>query len=304
MDDTRTEYRAGVVFALAAFLSWGFVPIYFKQLTQVPAVEVLAHRIVWSVLFLGLYIAVRGSFAATRETLRNRRLVRGLVLSGALVAFNWLIFVWAVAHDRILETSLGYFITPIVNVVLGMVFLGERLRPLQWTAVGLAALGTVYLTMDYGELPWVALVLAFSFGFYGLMRKQLPVKPVQGLFVETLLMLPAALGYLLWLATVGRGSFLHGSTSTDALLVGTGLVTALPLLWFINAARRMPLSTLGFFQYLAPSMSFLLAVFVYGEPFTPAHAVAFVSIWLGLALFSTDAILWQRRAVGAATPHG
>ena len=295
MTDARAEYRAGVAFALAAFLSWGFVPVYFKQLTQVPALEVLAHRIVWSVLLLGLYIATRDSFAATRDIFRNRRLVGGLVLSGALVAFNWLIFVWAVDHDRILETSLGYFINPLVNVVLGMVFLGERLRTLQWMAVGLAVLGTVYLTWDYGELPRVALLLAFSFGFYGLMRKQLPVRPVQGLFVETLLMLPAAVGYLLWLATVGRSSFLHGGNATDWWLVGTGVVTALPLLWFINAARRMPLSTVGFFQYLAPSLSLLLAVFVYGEPFTRSHGVAFVSIWLGLVLFSTDAVLWQRR---------
>ena len=299
MTDARAEYRAGVAFALAAFLSWGFVPVYFKQLTQVPALEVLAHRIVWSVLLLGLYIATRDSFAATRDIFRNRRLVGGLVLSGALVAFNWLIFVWAVDHDRILETSLGYFINPLVNVVLGMVFLGERLRTLQWMAVGLAVLGTVYLTWDYGELPRVALLLAFSFGFYGLIRKQLPVRPVQGLFVETLLMLPAAVGYLLWLATVGRSSFLHGGNATDWWLVGTGVVTALPLLWFINAARRMPLSTVGFFQYLAPSLSLLLAVFVYQEPFTRAHGVAFVSIWLGLVLFSTDAVLWQRR-----TAHG
>ena len=296
MTDARAEYRAGVAFALAAFLSWGFVPVYFKQLTQVPALEVLAHRIVWSVLLLGLYIATRDSFAATRDIFRNRRLVGGLVLSGALVAFNWLIFVWAVDHDRILETSLGYFINPLVNVVLGMVFLGERLRTLQWMAVGLAVLGTVYLTWDYGELPRVALLLAFSFGFYGLIRKQLPVRPVQGLFVETLLMLPAAVGYLLWLATVGRSSFLYGGNATDWWLVGTGVVTALPLLWFINAARRMPLSTVGFFQYLAPSLSLLLAVFVYEEPFTRAHGVAFVSIWLGLVLFSTDAVLWQRRA--------
>lgn len=296
MSDARAEQRAGVIFALAAFLSWGFVPVYFKQLAQVPALEVLAHRIVWSVLLLGLYIALRHTFATTRDVFRNGCLVGGLALSGALVAFNWLIFVWAVAHDRILETSLGYFINPLVNVVLGMVFLGERLRPLQWMAVGLAVLGTGYLTVDYGELPWVALLLAFSFGFYGLMRKQLPVRPVQGLFVETLLMLPLALGYLLWLTAVGLGTFRHGGGATDWWLVGTGLVTALPLLWFINAARRMPLSTVGFFQYLAPSITFLLAVFVYHEPFTRAHAVAFVSIWLGLVLFSTDAVLWQRRA--------
>ncbi len=295
MNDARATWRAGVLFALAAFLSWGFVPIYFKQLVQVPAPEVLAHRIVWSVLFLGVYIALRKSFADTRDTLRNRRLVAALMLSGALVAFNWLIFVWAVAHDRILETSLGYFITPLLNVVLGLCFLGERLRTLQWMAVGLAVFGTGYLTVAYGELPWVALLLGFSFGFYGLIRKQLPVKPVQGLFVETLLMLPVALGYLLWLASSNLGVFVHTDRATDWWLVGTGLVTALPLLWFINAARRMPLSTLGFFQYLAPSMSFMLAVFVYHEPFTHAQAVAFASIWLGLVLFSTDAVLWQRR---------
>lgn len=295
MTESRAEYRAGVFFALAAFLSWGFVPVYFKQLATVPAPEVLAHRIVWSVLCLGLYIALRGSFADTRDTLRNRRLLAGLVLSGALVAFNWLIFVWAVANDHILETSLGYFITPLVNVVLGMCFLGERLRKLQWMAVGLAVLGTVYLTVDHGKLPWVALLLGFSFAFYGLIRKQLPVKPVQGLFVETLLMLPLALGYLLWLTATGLGAFPHDGARIDALLLGTGLVTALPLLWFINAARRMPLSTVGFFQYLAPSMSFVLAVFVYEEPFNRAHAVAFACIWLGLVLFSIDAVLWQRR---------
>lgn len=295
MTDGKSEYRAGVAFALAAFLSWGFVPAYFKQLSDVPAVEVLAHRIVWSVLFLAAYIALRDSFAATRETLRDRRLLGGLALSGMLVAVNWLIFVWAVANDHILATSLGYFINPLMNVVLGMCFLGERLRPLQWAAVGLAAAGTLYLALDFGRAPWVALMLAISFGLYGLIRKRLPVKPVQGLFVETLLMLPVALAYLVWL---GPGTFSAFGAATDWWLLGTGLVTAVPLLWFVNAAKRMPYSTLGFFQYLAPSMSFLLAVFVYGEAFTQAYAVAFGSIWLGLLLFSADAVSWHRR-VGA-----
>jgi len=292
MTDNKAEFRTGVAFALAAFLSWGFVPVYFKQLSDVPAVEVLAHRIVWSVLFLGGYIAVRDSFRLTFDIFRDWRLVGWLVLSGALVAFNWLIFVWAVAHDHIIETSLGYFINPLVNVLLGMVFLDERLRPLQWAAVTLAFMGTLYLALDYGKLPWVALLIAFSFAFYGLIRKRLPVKPVQGLLVETLLMLPAALVYLIWL---GPGTFEAFGGVTDGWLVGTGLVTALPLLWFINAAKRMPYSTLGFFQYLTPSVSLLLAVFVYDEAFTLAYAVAFGSIWLGLLLFSADAVSWHRR---------
>ncbi len=287
--------RSGVIAAVAAFTFWGLVPIYYKALQSVGTLEVLAQRVIWSVPLLLLFLAIRDG----RELWKNLRLplvsVAWLVLSGLLVSTNWLIFVWAVAHDNVLDTSLGYFGTPLINVMLGYIFLRERLTVLQTAAVVVAAAGTIYLAWYMGRPPWIAISLATTFGFYGLVRKRLSVGPMTGLLWETTLMFLPALAYILWLMSQNNLQFLHMSVSIDLLLIGAGLATVLPLIWFNMAAQKMPLSVLAFFQYLAPSISFLLAVYLYGEPFTPGHAVAFACIWLAVALVSFESLRLARR---------
>jgi chloramphenicol-sensitive protein RarD len=280
--------RGGVIAALAAFTFWGLVPIYYKGLETVGAWEVLAHRVIWSVPLLILFLAIRDG----RDFWKKLRLpltsIAWLVLSGMVVSINWVVFVWAVAHDHILDTSLGYFITPLINVLLGYVILKERLSILQVVAVLVAAAGTIYLAWYLGRPPWIALTVAVSFGVYGLLRKRLSVGPMLGLLWETSLMFLPALAYLLWLTSQSRLQFLHMSLGIDLLLVGSSLATVLPLIWFNMAAQKMPLTILGFFQYLGPSISFLVAVFLYGEHFSNGHAVAFICIWFALALVSVE----------------
>jgi chloramphenicol-sensitive protein RarD len=280
--------RAGVIAALCAFGFWGLVPIYYKGLQTVSAWEVLAHRVIWSVPLLVIFLAIRDG-RQFRYKLRLPAIsIAWLVLSGLTVSINWLVFVWAVANDHILDTSLGYFATPLISVLLGYLFLKERLSQLQVVAVIVAASGTLYRAWYLGRPPWIAMTLAVSFGLYGLLRKRLSVGPMLGLLWETALMFPLALVYLLWLNSHSGMQFLHASTRIDLLLIGSALITVLPLIWFNMAAQKLPLSILGFFQYLAPSMSFLIAVFLYGEQFTSGHAVAFICIWLGLALVSVE----------------
>ncbi|MBT8069829.1 MAG: EamA family transporter RarD [Gammaproteobacteria bacterium] len=280
--------RGGVTAALAAFVFWGLVPIYYKGLQDVGAWEVLAHRVIWSVPLLLFFLAVRDGRKIWKKLQLAPRNVAWLVLSGMVVSLNWLVFVWAVANDHVLDTSLGYFGTPLVNVVLGYIFLKERLNTIQVAAVAVAALGTVYLGWYLGGPPWIAMTLAISFGVYGLLRKRLPVGPMLGLLWEIALMLVPAALYLLWLSSRSNLQFLHMSTGIDLLLIGSSVVTVLPLIWFNMAAQKLPLSILGFFQYLAPSMSFLIAVFLFDEPFTPGHAVAFACIWLALVMVSIE----------------
>jgi chloramphenicol-sensitive protein RarD len=283
-----TSTRAGLVYGLAAYGFWGLVPIYFKAVASVPALEVLAHRVVWSVVVLGVVLTTRGRWREVRDAIADRRTLGVLLLTAILVGTNWYIFIWAVAAGKVLQASLGYFINPLVNVFLGVVFLRERLSRGGVMAVSLAAIAVTWLTVQAGTLPWVSLVLAFSFGLYGLLRKTAPVKPVPGLMVETALMVPVA---LLLLAAVRSGGGLYfgtGSPVLDLLLVAAGLVTALPLLWFTAAARLLPLSTMGFLQYLAPTGQFLLAVVAYGEPLTVERLIAFVLIWIALGVFSVD----------------
>jgi chloramphenicol-sensitive protein RarD len=280
--------RGGVTAALAAFVFWGLVPIYYKGLQDVGAWEVLAHRVIWSVPLLLFFLAVRDGRKIWKKLRLAPRNIAWLVLSGMVVSLNWLVFVWAVANDHVLDTSLGYFGTPLVNVVLGYIFLKERLNTIQVAAVAVAALGTVYLGWYLGGPPWIAMTLAISFGVYGLLRKRLPVGPMLGLLWEIALMLVPAALYLLWLSSRSNLQFLHMSTGIDLLLIGSSVVTVLPLIWFNMAAQKLPLSILGFFQYLAPSMSFLIAVFLFGEAFTPGHAVAFACIWLALVMVSIE----------------
>lgn len=281
--------------ATAAFIFWGLAPIYFKWLATVSALEIIAYRIVWAVPVLVVFLLLRDGLKFWRRMLLPRKTLLTLLLSGLLVGFNWLLFVWAVTHERILATSLGYFITPLVNVVLGYLFLHERLSRIQSLAVAIAAGGTVYLTWYLGVAPWIALLLGVSFGFYGLVRKKLGVGPMIGLLWETLLLLTPALVYLAWIMGEGTAQFMHSNTQIDLLLLLAGLVTVLPLIGFNIAAQKLSLSTLGFFQYLAPSISFGLAVFIYNEPFTRGHAVVFSCIWLALLLVSIESMVRSRR---------
>ena len=289
-----TERRAGAVFALSAFTFWGLTPIYYKLLPHVPPVEVLAHRVLWSVVFGAAFVSLTRGWPAVKSALGNARTLRSLALTASLVSANWLIYIWAVVNDQVMATSLGYYINPLVNVLLGMLFLGERLGRGRTLAVALAAVGTASLAMELGGLPWVSLSLAFTFGFYGLIRKRLGLPAMPALFVETLLVAPLALLALAWFGLQGQASF-GADLRTSLVLVLAGPVTLLPLLWFAEAARRLPLITVGFFQYLAPTLTFLLAVLVYGEAFTAAWAVTFMLIWSGLAVFTIDSLRTRQR---------
>ncbi len=300
----RARTTAGVVYALAAFLFWGGIPVYFKAVGHVPAAEVLAHRVVWSVVLLAGLVTLTRHWPVIRTALRDRRTRLLLVLSTLIVSVNWLVFIWAIAAGRVLETSLGYYINPLVNVVLGVVVLRERIGPWRGFAVGLAALGVLNLAVRAEGLPWVSLTLALTFGLYGLIRKTVRIEAVDGLFVETALLLPLALAYLSWLAFAGSGAFGAVGAETDLLLFLAGAVTALPLIWFTAAARRLDYSTVGFFQYIAPSCQFLLAVFVYGESFTGAHLATFLCIWSALAIVTARSALEARRHRAAARTAG
>jgi len=284
----------GVLYALLAYGSWGLLPVYWKQLTRVPVLEILAHRIVWSVVFTALLLTASRGWGEVRATLSSRRNLVTLLATSLLIGTNWFLFIWAVTHGEVLASSLGYFLNPIVNVALAVVFLRERLRPWQLSSIALAGLGIVPMAASAGGLPWISLVLAVTFGLYGLLRKVAPMAPLVSLSIETALLCPVAACYLAWLEARGRSGFAIRDPETAWLLILAGVVTALPLLWFASAAKRLRLSTLGLFQYLAPSGHFLLAVLAYGEPFTPAHGLAFGCIWIALAVYSTDALRAQR----------
>jgi chloramphenicol-sensitive protein RarD len=290
---------AGVACAVGAFLIWGLSPIYFKSLRTVPAFEILMHRMVWSFLFLFPFVVLTNRRSEFKTAATSRRCLLILLVTTVLVASNWFVFIWAINSDRILQTSLGYYINPLINVVLGLVFLRERLRPAQLAAVILAAVGVAYLTAAIGQPPWIALFLAFTFGFYGLIRKVVSVNALVGLAIETLLLSFPAAAYLVYLHAGSAGAFLRVDARTDLLLMCAALVTALPLLLFTTGARKINFSTVGILQYIAPSCTFLLAVFVYREPFRAAQLWTFVLIWIALLLYSVDSVLYYRRHHGA-----
>lgn len=287
----------GLAYGLAAYTAWALVVVYFKAVAHVPALEVLAHRVVWSTVLLFGLLAWRRQWPSMRAVWRRPRVLRTLAATTLLIGANWFVFIWAVGHGRVLQSSLGYYINPLVNVLLGVVFLRERLGRLERASVLLAAAGVVYLTVSYGQLPWVALTLALSFGLYGLLRKTVQAGPLVGLAIETTLLTPAALAYLAYTAVVGANAFAAGSAMTDLLLILAGIITAVPLLWFANAARRLRLATVGLLQYVAPTGQFLLAVLVFGEPFGRHHLIAFACIWTALVLYSAAAL--RTRAVPA-----
>jgi len=297
LSQANNHHRLGISAALGAFSLWGILPVYFKWIVSVPPLEIIVHRILWSIPVLAGFLLLRDGTGFWRRMRLPFRTMALLGVSSCLIAANWLVFVWAVIHGQILATSLGYFISPLFNVMLGVIFLAERLSRTQTLAVLIAAAGTGFMAWYLGIAPWISLALTASIGFYVLLRKKMGVGPMVGLLWETLILAPAALLYVLWAATQGTLVFAHTTLRIDILLVLAGVLTVLPLVWFNVAARHLPLSTVGFFQYLSPTMTSLLAVFVYREAFTPGHAVAFACIWFALALVSAESLVRNRQAM-------
>ena len=284
----------GLMAALAAYFAWGFLPIFWRSLHGVPAIELLVNRVVWSLLFLGGALLVRKRWEWVAMLRENPRRAALFGLTAVLLSINWLTYIWAVNAGYIIETSLGYFINPLFNVLLGTIFLGERLRNGQWAAVALATVGVLYLTISYGTLPWIALTLAFSFGFYGLLRKTAVLGAMEGLTMEMLFLLPAAIFYLIYLEANGGGHFGHDGWTVTLLIVFSGLVTAVPLTLFSYGARQLPLTTMGLLQYIAPTIQLLIGVLMFGELFTGARVVGFSIIWLALILYSAEGLFVAR----------
>ena len=293
--ETRSEPVFGLIYAASAFLIWGLSPLYWKALVAVPALEIIAHRVVWSFLFLMGLILLQRRWSEFAEILKSGRMLLTLMLTAILVSANWLLYIWAVNNNYMLQASLGYYINPLVNVVLGLLFLRERLRRPQILAVMLAASGVLYLTIAYGKFPWISLTLALSFGLYGLIRKVAPVGALVGLAVETMLLSPPALIYLIHLNSQEADTILRVSLKLDLLLIGCAPLTAAPLLFFTLGAKRLYLSTLGLMQYIGPSGMFLLAIFHYNEPFSTTQVWTFAMIWAALGIYSADSVIYYRR---------
>jgi chloramphenicol-sensitive protein RarD len=302
------ERRLGVLSGLGAYSLWGLFPLYFPLLEPAGGLEIVAHRVLWSLVFVGLLLTVRRHWSQVRALVSDGR--RLLVLTGAavLIAVNWLVFVYGVNSGQVVETSLGYFINPLVSVLLGVVVFSERLRVLQWVAVGIAAVAVAVLTVDYGRPPWIALALAASFGLYGVMKKLVRVEAAPGLFVETALVAVPAAVVLAVLHSGGHGTFGNAGVGNALLLASCGIATAIPLLLFAAAARRIPLSTIGLLQYLTPLMQLAIGVFVYDEPMPPARLAGFVIVWVALAVFTADSLrharAGSRRPVLDTVPAG
>ena len=299
MADDHSRTRAGLWLGLAAYLIWGVMPLYFKLLARVPAPEIVAHRILWSLVFLGVLVALWRRWSAIRAASATGKVLITLIVTALLIAVNWLVYIYAVVSGNVLEGSLGYYLNPLVNVLLGVVLLKEKLTRAQAFACLLAGAGVAVLAAGAGSGLWISLTLAISFASYGFLRKIVSVDALEGLWLETAILAPAALAYVLWLQQSGAGRFGRLGLETDLYLVLGGAVTATPLLLFTAAARRLPYSTLGFLQYVAPSLQFLLAVLVFGEPFTRAHAFCFGAIWTALAIFGVEGVRAAR--AGAAT---
>ncbi len=290
--------RGGLA-AAGAFLIWGTVPVYWKQMTAVSPVELIAHRIVWSLVFLLGVLAWQRNFSSLRPGLAGARAIGLNLLASVMLTLNWGVYVWAVNTGQVIESSLGYFLVPLCNVAVGSLVFHEKLRPLQWTAIGLAAAGVLLLLVRVGHVPWVALTIAFTWTIYGLLKKRSPLGPIAGLTVETLLIFPVAAGLLLWWHHTGEGALGRIDARTQAFVLSAGVVTAVPLLLFAHGAQRIRLTTLGLLQYLAPTVQFLLGVFLYHEAFDGARLQAFSIIWAGLVLYSADSFWSQRRRLFA-----
>jgi chloramphenicol-sensitive protein RarD len=288
--------RSGAFAASLCYFLWGLVPLYWKQLGGINAVELIAHRHLWSLAFVLLLTALYGGFGAIAAALGSARSLRINLVSSALLTINWLVYVWGIGQGEVIECSLGYFLVPLVNVAAGRFVLHEHLRRLQWIAIGCAAAGVLVMILQLGRPPWLALVLAGTWGAYSLMRKQSPLGATTGLAVETLLLAPLAAGFLLWQHHTGAGALGRVDVRTHALLASSGLITATPLLLFAYAARRIRLATLGLLQYIAPTVQLVIGLWIYHEPFAQSRAAGFVFIWIGLALYTADNLIAQRRA--------
>jgi chloramphenicol-sensitive protein RarD len=285
-------HLAGIGFGLLAYCIWGFFPLFFRQLAHVPPMDVLSSRALWACVFVGLLLTLHGGWCKVAAVVRAPRQLAMLALAALLVGSNWLMFLWAVDHQQVVASSLGYFLTPLVNVVLGLVVLKERLNRLEWIAVGLAVAAIANEVVTLGSLPWVSLFLAATFGTYGLVRKQVPVDALTGLWLETLAMLPVCGIYALWMAQGGHAVFTGHDLVTTTLLVGAGIVTALPLMAFAAATQRLDLATVGMLMYINPTLQFVTAVWLFGEPLQTARLVSFALIWLGLFVFSWS--MWEK----------
>ncbi len=281
----------GFWYAVGAYSIWGLLPVYLKLLQHVPALQIVCHRILWCSIILCGSILISRQWMAFRGALLSRRVLKVYLAAALLIAINWSVYVWAVNSGFVVEASLGYFINPLVSVFLGVVLFREHLRRWQWVAIGFATAGVLYLAFVYGRLPWIALALAFTFSIYGLVKKIGPLASLFGLMLETGILVAPSMICLLYFDTIGQGAFLHNSAVSDVLLVGTGLVTAVPLLMFAKAARRIPLSLLGILQYIAPTLQFLLGVIAYREPFTQSQFIGFCFVWVGLIIFGTEGFL-------------
>lgn len=300
MTGTRLSPR-GLAAAVAAFGIWGVLPVYLHYLSAVPALQVIAHRVLWSCLFLMGWLLARGELGCLSMTLSRRALLARLALTAALISCNWLVYVWAVAHNHIVDTSLGYYINPLVNVVLGVFVLHERLNRAQWLAVSLAAVAVLYLALLAGHPPWIAGTLAVCFSLYGLVRKVISVDALPGLTTETLLLMPLALAYLGWCQWAGAGALTTQAPGIGALLIGSGVVTALPLFLFAYGARALPYSTVGVLQYIAPTMQLLCGVVLFHESFGPAMAAGFALLWVALIIYAADG-LWRAHSAARDAP--
>ena len=284
----------GILNGLAAYALWGFFPIYWKFLHQVPALQVIGHRISWSFVLLMVILFATRQWKDFRKAALAPKVIGIYSIAAVLLTVNWLVYVWGVNAGFIVETSLGYFINPLLSVLLGVIFLRERLRPMQWVPVGIAAIGVIYLTAVYGRLPWIALALAFSFGFYGFVKKLAPLGSLYGLTLETGIAFPFALIYLLIVEINGSGEFVHESLSITLLLIGAGAVTTIPLLMCASAAKQIPLSVVGLLQYIAPTLQFMIGVFLYKEPFDHSHLIGFGIVWFALVIFWVENYLAHR----------
>lgn len=287
----------GMLSASLAFLCWGLFPLYFHAIDEVPAQEILAHRMLWSLLFLGIVLSVRRQWSWLPKLAARPKVVAGFVASAFLLSGNWFIYIWAINHGHVIDASLGYFITPLLNVMLGFFLLHERLRRMQWLAIGIAAAGVAWLAWQTGQMPWIALMLAATFGGYGLLRKTAALGALEGLSFETMILFPLAAAYVAWLGWHGHSAFINtDSASTRALLVASGPITAIPLLMFAAGARRLPLAVLGLLQYIAPTGQLLLGVWIFGETFSDARLLGFAIIWGALALYALEGLWMSRQA--------
>lgn len=298
MEDRSKELAIGTWFGIAAYMIWGFLPLYWKLVDHVPATEVLAHRIFWSLIFMLIILMIANKWKVFKSEfsliVKQKRVLGGILLASILISINWFTYIFAVTQEQIVEASLGYYINPLISVLLGMIVLKERLSVWQLISFILAAIGVIILTVSVGSLPWLALILATSFGLYGLVKKVANLGALTGLTIETLLVAPIALIYVFYLQMVGLSSFTLSDISTSGLLIMAGVATALPLLLFAASARRVPLSLIGFLQYIAPTISLLIGIFIYHEPFSKVHFISFAFIWIALAIFTLSRTKWMR----------